>query len=66
MQRELSRLAQKLAMRREPGKQPAACTMERIARARAYQAFTEAEGARAYFESWWTNVFASALATHEN
>ena len=42
----------------------AAASIERTARARAYRAYIDAQGSRARFDGWWSNVFHSATANH--
>jgi DNA-binding response OmpR family regulator len=46
------------------GRQLAAGATARMARARAYEKFTESGGTPAYFERWWPDLFSSSAARY--
>jgi hypothetical protein len=62
VQDELQRRLERVMTQIEMAAALKAASIERTARSRAYKAFIEAHGTRALFESWWPNVYDSAVA----
>ena len=57
IQNELRRQMTHVRMHNRAAIQLKASSEERMARARAYEAFVEARGTRAHFDSWWPQLF---------
>jgi len=65
VQHELERRLERARSSTKRAEALAAASVERTARTKAYKAFIDARGSRAYFESWWPNVFGSVRASND-
>jgi DNA-binding response OmpR family regulator len=65
IQDELQRCVVESQLHVDKARQLVRSSLERTAKVKAYKAFVQAHGSRAYFESWWSEVFSSGSASVE-